>query len=562
MEIKKTEEELLLEVENLKVEIKKLKKQKRFGLVWEDKPEKFDKESKNALPVLKEKGGKFKDVISDKEKDFNILIEGDNYHSLSVLNYTHRGKIDVIYIDPPYNTGIKDFKYNDYFVDKEDRFRHSKWLSFMSKRLKLAKNLLKENGVAFVSIDDNEQAQLKLLCDEIFGINNTDTMVWRKSGESRDGKMKNTTTFRKDHEYILLCFKRKNVLNKIKENPNFQNEYPNPDKDPRGSYKAGSISRKEEASNPNHKNYYSVISPSEKIFTRQFDITKEEFDKLNNDTVLNSEEKLVSRIYWGKEGSAVPAIKIFIKEERSITPYSILLNKGTTTEGTKEASSILNKDLTSMRPKPSRLIATLLQLSTNKNSIVLDFFAGTGTTGQATLKLNNKYGGNRKFILCTNNEDKICEKIAWERIKKVSKGYIMEDGEKIEGLGGNLKYLKTDFIKIDKITDNLRNKMVDSSTEILCLKENTFNLVSDNYKKIKTKIFNNSDKYTAILFDLFYFDGFVKELKKLKDKPVSVYVFSYTKDFSIEEFGNLDIDFTVEAIPEKVLETYQKIFNF
>ena len=144
MKIKKTQEELLLEVENLKVEINKLKKQKRFGLVWEDKPEKFEKESENALPVLKEKGGKFKDVISEKGEDFNILIEGDNYHSLSVLNYTHRGKIDVIYIDPPYNTGNKDFRYNDYFVDKEDRFRHSKWLSFMSKRLKLAKNLLKQ----------------------------------------------------------------------------------------------------------------------------------------------------------------------------------------------------------------------------------------------------------------------------------------------------------------------------------------------------------------------------------------------------------------------------------
>jgi len=546
---------LLKEVENLKQEIKQLKSRKRYGLVWEDKIEKFEKDSKDALPILREKGNKYPDIISDKNKDFNILIEGDNYHALSVLSYTHKNKVDVIYIDPPYNTGNKDFIYNDHYVDKEDRFRHSKWLSFMSKRLKLAKSLLSKNGVMFISIDDNEFAGLKILVEDIFGQNKTDVIIWRKSGDGRDGKMKNTTSFRKDHEYILVVFKRDQVLNKIIETPNFQNEYGNPDNDKRGPYKAGSISNKEEASDINHENYYTVKSPSGKKFKRQFNVSQKEFLELDKN----------NRIYWGKKGDAVPSIKIFINEERNITPYSVFLNKGTTTEGKKELREIFNlrdgeKDIFN-NPKPSILIKTLIQLASNKESVILDFFAGSGTTGQSILELN-KDGLRRNFILCTNNENGICEDITYQRIKKVSEGYKNSKGEKVEGLGSNLKYLKTDFVKLEKSVDSLKHKIVEGSTEILCLKEGSFGLVADSYKKNRIKIFQSPNRYTAILFDLFYFEDFVEQLKKLKDKPVSVYVFSYTKDFSKEEFGELGIKFTIEPIPEKILETYKKIFDF
>lgn len=552
MKIKKTQEELLLEVENLKVEINKLKKQKRFGLVWEDKPEKFEKESENALPVLKEKGGKFKDVISEKGEDFNILIEGDNYHSLSVLNYTHRGKIDVIYIDPPYNTGNKDFIYNDHFVDKEDRFRHSKWLSFMSKRLKLAKNLLADDGVIFISIDDNEYAQLKLICSELFGGNNLETIIWHKVSDD-SGRLKITHRVRKEHEYILVCYKNKDQVffKKFLSDRNYKNEYTNPDNDPRGSYKQGIISTTEAKSKETGKNFYSIKTPSGKIISRQWRFPKDEFERLNND----------NRIYYGKNGSSIPSQKIFINEQKTTTPTTLFSDLGTAKTAGFEIEKIFgNKPFT--YPKPVTLIQHIIKIASNKNDLILDFMAGSGTTGHAILQMNKEDNGNRNFILCTNNENKICEDITWERVKRVSKGYKNPNGEKIEGLGGNLKYLKTDFIKLDKVNDNLRKKMVESSTEILCLKENTFNLLKDSYSKNKIKIFENNNKYTAILFDLFYFDDFVEDLKKLKNKPVSVYVFSYTKDFSKEEFGDLDIDFKVEAIPEKVLETYQKIFNF
>lgn len=157
--------------EELVKEIKKLKKRKKYGVVWEDKPEKVAELCKEKLPVLLE--NKDKEVLEDIRKPVNILIEGDNYHALSVLNYTHKGAIDIIYIDPPYNTGnANEWKYNDKYVDGEDTYRHSKWLSFMEKRLRLSKNLLKRTGIIFISIDDNEYSQLKLLCDELFGEKN------------------------------------------------------------------------------------------------------------------------------------------------------------------------------------------------------------------------------------------------------------------------------------------------------------------------------------------------------------------------------------------------------
>lgn len=148
-----------------------LRKQKRYGLVWEDKPEDVEERLREELPVLVEDASKA--IISpDGDAPNHILIEGDNLEALTTLAYTHEGKIDVIYIDPPYNTGNNDFVYNDRFVDKEDSYRHSKWLSFINKRLRIAKQLLSDKGVIFISIDDNEQAQLKLLCDEILGVEN------------------------------------------------------------------------------------------------------------------------------------------------------------------------------------------------------------------------------------------------------------------------------------------------------------------------------------------------------------------------------------------------------
>lgn len=331
---------------------------------------------------------------TDPNTTTHKLIIGDNYPALLNLLVEYKGKIDVIYIDPPYGKdNMGEFAKTNY----ENAISRDNLLSMLYPRLWLARQLLTESGVIFCSIDDKNQAYVKGLFDEVFGERNADIMVWRKSGAGRDGKMKNSKTFRKDHEYILVAFKQTNELNKSLEIPQWENEYGNPDNDIRGSYKAGSISNKEEASNPNSDKYYTVVSPSGKQFTRQFNIYKDDFDALDAD----------NRIYWGKNGDAVPAIKIFTNELREVSTSSIIDNKAmTTTIGASTLDEIIDiPDIGKlMRPKPVSLMKKLIQISSKPDSIVLDFFAGSGTTGHGVLELNKVDGGNRQFILVTNNE--------------------------------------------------------------------------------------------------------------------------------------------------------------
>jgi len=549
------EKDLLEEIKSLKIKIDELKDHKKYGLIWEDKKEKFEIESKDALPILREKGRGFSDIITNKNEDFNILIEGDNYHSLSVLSYTHRNKIDVIYIDPPYNTGKKDFRYNDHYVDKEDRFRHSKWLSFMEKRLKLAKALLKKEGVIFISIDDNEIAQLTLLCNKIFGEKNfINNFMWLH------GKGKKTKQSRTLQQYILCYAKNEKLLNEWVDIKFASGTFSNPDNDPRGDWFSGSISFSEERSNKQSDNYFTVKSPTGISWDRQWQCTKEEMDEYIKD----------KKIFFGlaPDYLNVPRLKIFPNDTSEIIPNNIIDGIGSTRDAQRDLDEIIGKTSDGKskfeNPKPPKLIEFFCSIiNSDKNITILDFFAGSGTTARGILELNKKDGGKRRFILCTNNENKICEDITYSYLQKIIKGYKKKNNDKkIKGLDGNLKYLKTDFVKLEKSIDTLKYKIVEGSTEILCLKENSFDLVVDSYKKNRIKIFQNKEKYTAILFDLFYFNDFVNELKKLKYKPTSVYVFSYTKDFSKKEFGDLNIKFTIEPIPENILEIYKKIFNF
>lgn len=545
------ESELYKKIQDLEYELGRLKK-KKYGLVWEDKPEKFDKESQNALPVLKDKGSKFKDIITDTEDDFNILIEGDNYHSLSVLSYTHKGKIDVIYIDPPYNRG-GDFRYNDSYIDREDPYRHSKWLSFMKKRLSIAKDLLTNEGTMFISIDDSEQAQLKLLCQDIFGEDNVENYIWQLGDFTESSFTKTASnTVRFEHEYLIACYKSCKRLGRYEEYRFGEREdFGNPDNDSRGDWMSGNISRNGIKSTSGSK-YFTITTPTGKKYTRNWTVSEEEFEELVKD----------NRIYFSKNGDGVPRIKIFKNEPSKTIQSSVFSGLKTSITGKNQLKKIFQGKEVFDFPKPVDLIKRIIEISTTKNSLILDFMAGSGTTGQAVLELNENRGLNHKFILCTNNENNICEQVTFNRIKSIINGYVSDENEAIKGIVGNLKYLKTDFVKLDKVNDNLRRKIVDRSTEVLCLKENTFNLYKDLYSIMKANIFENKEKYTAILFDTFYFEEFVDELKKLKDKSVSIYVFSHTNTFSREEFGDLNLDFTVEAIPEKILETYKKTFNF
>lgn len=540
---KMTKEELIKYIEELNEE-----QNGKYGLLWdkEKEPEKIVEECDKFIPILEENKNKF---INNKGQN-HILIQGDNFHALSVLNYTHKESIDVIYIDPPYNTGNKDFIYNDKYIDFEDGYKHSKWLNFMEKRLKLSRNLLKEDGVMFISIDDNEFAQLKLLCDKIFGENNVEVMVWHKV-DNDSGKLKITYRFRTEHEYIIVVYKNKTLcrkFKKFKQKRNYKNTYTNPDNDPRGAYKQGIISDTEEKSNKNSPNYYSITTPGGRVVTRRWRVSKEEMDSLIQD----------NRIYFGKDGNSIPSLKVFINEEGEVTPVSILENLGTAKTAGQSLIALFDGEKVFSYPKPVELIKHLIQIASEKDDIILDFFAGSGTTAQAVLELNKEDKGNRKFILCTNDENGICENVTYQRIKTVITGISKNNNKYSDGIAANLRYYKTMFVDNLNNRDQLYYDLTEKCIPMLSMKENCFNRIKSTNEY---RIFENDDsnKVTAVYFDLFgnKEQEFVKELEKINKEKV-IYKFSLSDYIDTSIFKSVT-NYRIEAIPYRIVEMYRKL---
>jgi len=567
--------------EELIKEIKKLEKRKKYGIVWEEKPEKVAELCKEKLPILEE--DESKEIRTNENKPINILIEGDNYHALSVLNYTHKGKIDVIYIDPPYNTGNEGFIYNDKIVDKNDSYRHSKWLSFMAKRLKLAKNILKRSGVIFISIDNNEQAQLKLLCDEIFGERNFVGQIIIQSNPRGSQASKHLADV---HEYVLVYAKSSNdlVIKGFSKEESAFFEYPYIDDEGNryrllGLRQRGGEWRREQRP----KMFYPIyVNPKDntvslkKTDTHYIEVlpkrpTGEEgrwtwSPKKAEENIGLLVGKKVKR--KGQNNFYDIFRKDYYKDaegNRSLSkPKTIWMDKELNYQnGRTELKQIFGgKDIFDY-PKTTYLIKKLIEMTGKKRAIILDFFAGTGTTGHAVLKLNKEDDGKRRFILCTDNQDnnrsglKIATDICYPRVKKVITGYKTKEGEEVEGLGGNLKYFKTGFVDAEP-TDLNKKKLVDKSTEMLCLKEDCFDLV----KEVEHfKIFKNpEDKYLGIIYDDEGIEPFKKEVKKLKKKFV-VYVFSLDESAREEEFEDVADLVKLKPIPAVILNVYRRIFK-
>lgn len=534
-------EKLQAEVERLK---KELKTKKKYGLVWEEKPEEVVEMCKEKLPVLREV--KNKQIFTDNDKPMNLIIESDNYHALSVLNYTHKGEIDVIYIDPPYNTGNgDDFRYNDKLVDREDPYKHSKWLSFMFRRVKLSKDLLKQTGFIFISINDAEAANLRLLCDGIFGENKFVAQLIWKTRQNVDSR--SLTGVSSDHEYVLVY--RKSDRAKLRGKEVNKEKYSNPDKDPRGPWMSSpmdGVATKDRRPNL----HFTIVNPETGI---KYEPSPETGWRFQRSTV----EQLIEegRIIWPKNPRSKPRFKRYLNELKSLyTGFSSILEADFTSYGTKEVRELLRKEAFKF-PKPSTLISQLIQQNPNKSVIVLDFFAGSGTTGHAVLKLNKEDGGNRKFILCTNNENNIATEVCYPRIQKVIKGY-KSGNKKVKGLGGNLKYFKTDFVDAEP-TDKNKVKLTQQATEMLCIKEGTFEEV---LSKKDYKIYKNSDHYTGIILDQLAIPGFKKAIKNIKGK-FSVYVFSLSDETFDEEFTDVNQKVKLSPIPEAILRVYRRIFR-
>ncbi|GAA6799478.1 site-specific DNA-methyltransferase [Helicobacter pylori] len=390
-----------------------------------------------------------------KDKNTNYLIKGNNLIALHSLKKKFAKQVKCIYIDPPYNTGNDSFNYND-------NFNHSSWLVFMKNRLEIAREFLSDDGVIFVQCDDNEQAYLKVLMDEIFIRENFDAIIWRKIEEnaSSGGTMKITHTIRKDHEHILIYYKNKADFrtNKFLELPNFDNDYKNLDNDPRGEFKAGSISMK---GTINSKNYYSVTTPGGRVVTRVWRIDKDEFNKLHED----------NRIYYGKDGNGIPQIKIFLQEMREVTPKSIFENLGSLYDAKEyELGKMFDKEtIKDMTPKPEALISRILEISTNENDLVLDFFAGSGTTCAVAHKMKRRYIGIEQM-------DYI-ETITKERLKKVIEGEQGGISKKCDFKGGGSFV----YAELKEVNLEVKKQILNAKSKSECLK--IFNTLNERFLK-------------------------------------------------------------------------------
>ncbi len=391
--------------------------------------------------------------------DGNLIIEGDNLLALKSLLPTHAGRIKCVYIDPPYNTGNEGWIYNDNLTqpqfkewigqavgkEGEDACRHDKWCCMMYPRLQLLKELLRDDGAIFVSIDDNEVHHLRMLMDEVFGEENfVSAIVWQKR-TSPDARL----MFSDAHEYIV-CF-AKNIeclaFNKVPQSEEQRAAFKNPDNDPRGPWVSSDYTA--QGFRPNQM--YSITTPSgRKIKPPEGTCWK------NVEGVFL---KLVSdnRIWFGKAGDGIPRRKTFLSESEGISPWTWWANDevGHTQEAKKEITDIFQEEDAFATPKPVRLLKRIFQLSSESEGLILDSFAGSGTTAHAVLELNKEDGGNRQFILVQqpfdtkeNEKEKfnISEKITRERVLRVSKGYSYKTQsgktEKVAGLDGEFAYVR------------------------------------------------------------------------------------------------------------------------
>ena len=461
---------------------------KNYGLVWEEHQEEVDKKMETHIPVFSEIP-EYELIEDEYNTSFNFLLEGDNLHSLKLLEKTHKGKVDVIYIDPPYNTGNKDFIYNDEFVGREDSFRHSTWLSFLSERLRIAHKLLSPDGLIFVSIDDNEQAQLKLLMDEIFSEDNfiiCMPRITKKSG-------KTTSAYAKNHDYILVYTKREQDIFVMEEHVDEAFKYEDEYVRERGKYKLNqtldydSLSYSssldypleiegeifypgsskelwEERQKGNHRRADWAWRWSKKLFQFGYD---------NGFVVIKRKKDGSARIYTktylnakiGKDSNGNFVIE-YNKRVKATSSLEYIDNKYSNDNAKKDLSLFGLGDKFDYS-KPVELIKKLVKAYYKNDALILDFFAGSGTTAQAVLELNEEDGGSRRFIVCTNNENNLCQEVTYQRIKTVLTGRMASGCEYKKRVKGNLKYYRTDFV--DKNSDELVDELLEHIVEMIQL---------------------------------------------------------------------------------------------
>ena len=554
-------EELIKYIEELEQQLKS----EKYGLYWDKSIEKEDcvKQCENNIPVF----------VRDSTKGLNygtnnnLLIEGDNFHSLTTLKMLSNGNpiCDAIYIDPPYNTGNEDFAYNDNYIDGDDGYRHSKWLSFMELRLKIAREILADEGCIFISIDDNEQANLKLLCDQIFGSKNFVNCISIKMSEMSGVKMAHINSrLPKLKEYCLIYSKtnnfeispiQKNRIDNLEDFSKYAKYYSKiiENKElPIEDWKIIPINDYLNKNNIHLKNEQEILRfKIENADRMVYRTNNRSFNKIKCDKTIT---KIISStgleyIWW--EGKQMLFLSDYTKtyEGDLWTDISTInLNK----EGGVDYQN---------GKKPLKLLTKLFSLIKKKDPVILDFFAGSGSTAEAILLMNKNDGQNRKFILCQCNEEKnnICTDVTYPRLKTVITG-IRPDGTRYsDGIPANLIYYKTDFIRDSNNTDQAKYCLVEKVDELLCISENIF--IQKERNDYSSHYVSNDESKHMFIYSDYYNENKFNEFKNRvisADGDKIVYVFSSDNNVDETLFEN-EKNVVVKPIPSKIYEIYKGI---
>jgi DNA modification methylase len=521
-----TYDQLAAKIADVEAENRELRTQAdRIGLAFKDIPEEGDAEllADGYLPVLIKDD--YLSLYKPDEAETNantLLIEGDNISALFALQHTHKGKVDVIYIDPPYNTGSDGFIYEDKrvhqseledlkgietdldgearLVGKNDPFRHSKWLAFMRRRLYLARTLLSETGVIFISIDDNEQARLKILMDEIFGEDNfIANIVWR------GGKKNNTRFVSVGHDYILVVAKNKEKL--IEKDINWRIPKKGLAEAAQLAEKIWQLDESYERKNGNYRKGLALLKKQgiigDSVF--RYDLLDETTGKaFNADGDLSapggggqryillhpktglavtvpergwawSKERMNTNIkagmvFFGENEKKIPRKKTFLENIGEEVFDSVFYQERSA--GSEQLEAVIGKKLFSF-PKEVSTLKTIFSMVSHQNSLTLDFFAGSGTTAHAIVELNKEDGGNRQCILVTNNEAGIAENVTATRVKRVLSGENWADGKEHEPLPGELHYYKLSLEKFSEDHYQMLDEMYEKYNGMAALETNS-----------------------------------------------------------------------------------------
>ncbi|GEM_PF-595509 len=553
-----------------------------YGLVWEESSEEAWDAMQDQLPVFVEDATKRLDAAPAGSPN-HVIIEGDNLNALAALSYSHAGKIDVIYIDPPYNTGKDGFTYNDRIVSNEDDYRFSKWLSFMKRRLKLAKHLLSDTGVLFISIDEYSFAQLKLLCDEIFesssnpdNWNYLSTLIWNKQHSQQQG------IFKKYHEYVFVYAKCAKNVSKVLSTAD-------------GVIEAGAmkkISTKNPASDfsfpsgvrfeaPDGTRLQGWYGDSEKVEVvegvleaeggkTKYPVTlkagwtqkKQMQSWFNGYETIDTKGQQVIEFFFNSKG------KVKCRKVRgAVTPCSLLPEFGMGSEQTAHLVDILREKDKFSNPKPVDMIELFIEWFCPKDGYVLDFFAGSGTTLESTMKLNQKDGGHRKCILVqgiekdSNGIDKrICEEVTYERNKRVIQGYTTLKGKQVAGLTNNiLRYYKTAFVSRSM---NYRNQhiLMSSLVDLLCIKNDIYQeqetFGGKRFKKSVLRYFKDEAGQMLVILNENVVSTIVPMIAEVatKQHPLKVYVYADGPYAYDDEFKSVLPVIDLCALPDAFLQ--------